>query len=313
MHLFFIIEYCWGLSLFLACNECGAEVEFEPHLRTGKCFYCGSPQVVDRPPQANRPNPHFAIGFTVTPERALSIAQARVARAWLAPESFRKMKLEDIRGVYLPAYLYTATARAQYQAKIGENYTVTETYTTTSNGRTVTRTRTRTKTEWRSLAGRFDTYLDDQIVTASKGIPNEELEAVEPFDTSALKRYSPAIISGWVTEEPSVDIHTCRSYAHEEAEEQLSERIKSYLPGDSSRLENVQSHFNNEDMTLTLVPLWVLPIRYDESKSVLRLLVNGQTGKVACKTPTSWLKFTILAIVLLAIAYGIYLGAHHVG
>ena len=58
--------------------------------------------------------------------------------------------------------------RQNQAAEIGETYT--ETYTTTNaKGQRVTRTRT--KTEWRPLRGEWADYVNDVVVTASRGIP----------------------------------------------------------------------------------------------------------------------------------------------
>lgn len=288
----------------LECRSCGARLEIEPRQRTGRCLYCGSPQVIERPPSADRPNPTFAIGFVVTPERALETARRWVKARLFAPQAFRRARVEDIRGIYLPAYLYSAAAYSDYTASIGENYT--ETYTTTdSKGRRVTRTRTRT--EWRSLRGRHAMYVSDQVVTASSGLPNDELEAVEPFDLRALKRFGPKLVSGWTAEEPSLAPRECAHMAREEAMRQVSARLSRFMPGDKHRELRHDTRFENEDLRLTLLPLWVLPVRYRHDAAVVRLLVNGQTGKLAGRPPVSWVKVTAAVLLGLCLLAGIVL------
>lgn len=286
----------------MECQSCGARLEIAPDQRTGKCLYCGSPQVVDRPPSPDRPNPTFALGFVVVPEKALAIAQKWVRRPLFAPRAFLKAKVSEIRGIYLPAYLYTAAVRSSYSASIGENYQETQTYTTTdSKGRTVTRTRTVTKTEWRSLTGYHAVYVADFVVTASRGLPNEELEAIEPFDLRALKRYTPKIVSGWVAEEPSIGAHECFQMARQEAQAGVAKMLSTFMPGDTHRNLQFQSSFDQEDLELTLLPVWVLPVRYRDDKPPVRLLVNGQTGKIHGKAPKSWVKITLFVLTILAL------------
>lgn len=304
MHACPSIAYCRAVSQ-LECQSCGARLEIEPDQRTGKCLYCGSPQVIDRPPSADRPNPTFALGFVVVPERALEVARRFVKGRLMAPQAFRKAEVREIRGIYLPCYLYTASAHSNYSASIGENYTVTETYTTTVNGKTVTRTRTKVKTEWRSLSGSHSVYVADHVVTASRGLPNDELEAIEPFDMRALKRFGPKIVSGWVAEEPSIHPGHCIEMARREAGEHIGRELAQFMPGDTHRDLRFNTSFHNENLELTLLPVWVLPVRYAEDKPVVRLLVNGQTGKTFGKPPISWLKVTILVLSILAIIAGI--------
>lgn len=288
----------------LACNGCGAQVELAVNQRTTSCVYCGSPQVVDRPASADRPNPSFALPFSLPPERALTAAKRWVRGKLFAKRAFRNAPVEEIRGVYVPAYLYSAEARTDYRAEIGENYTVTETYTTTVNGKSQNRTRTKTKTEWRSLEGRHAAYVADQVVTASRGLPNDELEAIEPFDLGMLRRYDKAIISGWAAEEPSLSPDEGAALARDEALETVGRELSDFMPGNKHRELSYRTTLANEDLDLTLLPVWVRPVRFgDAANEVRRLLVNGQSGRVFCEAPTSWLKIglTVAAVLLLLV------------
>jgi hypothetical protein len=240
----------------------------------------------------------FVIAFVYPQQSALDTAHTWVKGRWFAPQAFRRANVSDTRGVYLPAYLYSAAAHSEYTAEIGENYTVTETYTD-SEGKT--QTRTRTETEWRSLAGRYAAYVDDVAVTASRGIPNQELEAVEPFDLRALHRYSAKVISGWISEEPSLSIAECIANAREEAVQAVGARLSKFMPGDSHRNLQHRTWLEQEDAQLVLLPVWVLAVRYRDDKPPVRLLVNGQTGRLYGKRPLSWLKITMLVLFIVGV------------
>lgn len=284
--------------LSFGCGECGAELKVEAHIRTTVCPYCDAPSVVERPPSQGRPDPVFVVGFVVQQNHALDRVKTWLrSRSLFARSGLKKARLEKTRSVYLPAYLYGATAHASYTAQIGENYTVTETYTD-SQGRT--RTRTRTKTEWRTLSGNYSSYVSDRIVTASRGLPNDELEAVEPFDLRAIRRYTPAMVSGWISEEPSLHQDQCFQMAHQEALDWVGGQLGSFMPGDSCRGLQMRTSLENEHIELVLLPLWVLSARYHPEKPPVRIVVNGQTGAVGGAVPYSWVKISIA--VLLAVA-----------
>ena len=117
----------------LECQSCGATLQVSSTVRTTVCPYCASPSIVERPPSPDRPPPSFVVAFVVTRERALAFV-----KQWLKGKSgiftrsgLRRATVDDVRGVYLPTYLYAAVAQSQYAASIGEDYTETETYTTT--------------------------------------------------------------------------------------------------------------------------------------------------------------------------------------
>lgn len=298
----------------LRCQSCGAELVVAGELRTTVCPYCAAPSVVERPPSVDRPAPTFALGFALTHPAAGEKVKhwLRTRNPW-SHSGLKRASLQEVRGVYVPAYLYSALATSHYSASIGEDYTETETYTTTENGKTVTKTRTVTKTEWRSLRGEHAEYVPDVLVTASRGLSNAELEELEPFDLRVLARYEPALVAGWVAEEPSLTREECLKLAREETVAKVGRRLEAFMPGDSHRELQYQTRLESESLDVCLVPVWVLAARYDENKPPLRVVVNGQTGEVFGKVPISWVKVVLTVLGVLALVAGVYLLTSHGG
>lgn len=291
----------------LQCGECGAALILGEY-RSAVCPYCASPTVVERPPQPGRPSPAFALPFTVTLERAKDLVQTWSRRRRWLYRSLARATVDDIKGVYVPACLYTAVASSTYQVDIGENYTVTETYTATENGKSVTRTRTRTETEWRHLAGTHEAYTTDLVVTASRGLPNQELERIEPFDLRALRRYAPHLVSGWLVEEASLTVEQCTDMARAEARRVEEERLRRFMPGDRHRDLQFQMGLRDETIDPLLVPVWVLAVRPHPEQPAVRVLGNGQSGAVWGPERLSvgkllvWIAVAVIAIVLVIMA-----------
>jgi hypothetical protein len=286
-----------------SCGQCGANLAFEG-VRTATCPYCASPNFVEKPPTADQPDPAFLIAFTGDAEVARRRLDAWLgSRTWFADPALRRARVEDIRGIYLPAYLYSAVARTDYTVQIGEQYTETETYTTTEHGKPVTRTRTVTRTEYRPLAGRHLGYVTDVIVSASGALPNAELQRVEPYDLRQLRRFSPALVTGWIHEEYARDPDACRRMSHGEAVDEVGARLRRFMPGDSYSDLAWKTTVDWESLEPLLVPVWVLALRYRGDRPPLRVVINGQTGKIAGKVPLSWWKVAIaIAIAAAAIA-----------
>jgi hypothetical protein len=292
----------------LLCRNCGAQLELEPQLRTATCPYCASPSVVEHPPSPERPAVEYVLGLT-QPEAEV---RARVGR-WLqgrslfAHSGLKRATVQELKGLYVPAYLYSAEAHTRFNASIGENYTVTETYATTDGqGKRVTRTRTRTETEWYVLQGERAEYLQDVLVTASRGLSNAELESLEPFELRQLQRYSPALLSGWMAEEASLAPAEGSAQASVECRALVERRVASFLPGDSARNLHFETRLENEALSLVMLPVWVSALRYDPQRPPMRVLVNGQTGEVVGKVPLSPAKIALavaLALLLLLAAW----------
>nr|WP_148313757.1 hypothetical protein [Sorangium cellulosum] len=289
----------------LECETCGASLRVEADQRTAACPYCASPSVVERPPSNDRPSPHFVLGFAMARESAQGAVAAWLGkRSLFVQSSVKRGTIDAIRGVYTPAYLYSAMAQTRYAAQIGENYQETETYTTTDDkGNTVTRTRVVTRTEHRHLEGQRATYVMDVLVVASRAVQNAELEALEPFDLRTMRRYTPAVLSGWVAEEPTLTQAECYALARREALEKIGRDLQGFMPGDSHHGLTHETRLDQETLELIYVPLWVLAIRHDPRKPPFRVLINGQTGAIHGKAPLSWVKIALavlLAILLLA-------------
>ena len=291
-------------SVTFACGNCGAGLSFEG-VRTQTCPYCASPNFVERPAAANQPDPIFVVTFTgdaAVAKRHLDTWLGN--RSLFADSAIKRATVQDMRGVYLPAYLYSAVARTDYNVQIGEHYTETETYTTTdSQGNTKTETRTVTRTEYRPLSGRHIGYVTDVVVSASAGLPNVELSNVEPFDLRQLRRYAPALISGWITEEFSRVAPECQKLCRTESVDAVGAKLRRFMPGDSYSDLSWRTTVEWESLDPILVPVWVFAVRYREDKPPLRVVINGQTGKVSGKAPLAWWKIIlVIALVLAAIA-----------
>ena len=269
----------------VSCRSCGAQILFGALERTANCPYCDSPSVVDRPASPDRPDPVFALGFTITRAEAARRMLRWIRRRKMAPFGLKGKTAERVRGVYLPTYLYSATAHTNYSASIAEHY----------------RKDKESKTEYRDLNGEHATYVADILVTASRGIPNDEVEGIEPFDLRALYRYEPAIVSGWISEEPSRTQQECQALARMETTDRMGRLLRGFMPGDGTSRLRHDTRLRDEAVDLTLVPIWVFAVRYDEKKPPLRILVNGQTGKVFGKIPISWAKIALIAGALTAL------------
>ena len=202
----------------------------------------------------------------------------------------------------MPAYLYSAVAHTDYTASIGENYTETETYTRDRpDGNTRHETRTVTRTEYRPLAGRHVSYVTDVIVSASAGLstPSSARRAVRP---QQMRRYSPALVSGWIAEEFS---RARRRVRVAEPRARRSIRSAASCAGScratATAISRGETSVSWESMDPILVPVWVFAVRYREDKPPLRVVINGQTGKIAGKVPLSRWKIVLAIVALLAV------------
>ncbi len=287
----------------LQCKTCGAEVATDPNQRSYVCPFCDSTYVVEIPAeQSGRQRPEFVIGFAITPDQAQeNFREWLKANRWYRPGDLAVASLADkLKGVYLPFWAFTMLAQSDWQAQIGEHWYRTEHYTTTdSKGNVQHHTRQVQETEWWPLSGRHHRYCYGYLVSASRGLPQDQSLRIQPFNLPALKRYEPYFLAGWLAEEYSVGRDEALALCRAEYCRQEQGRIASFLPGDTHRSLSVETDFSHEGSDLCLLPIYILSYRYQDK--VYRFLINGQTGRFAGDKPVSGTRIGIAVSVALAI------------
>lgn len=274
----------------LACQQCGAALKTLRFARTVECPYCGSGNVVKRPPTPGIPPPAFVVGFA-RPEAEVRTLVARWGRAlpWYTPRGFNALEVKSLRPVYLPAWLFEAEADVSWRASVGYEYTTTD-------GK-----ESKTKVEWHDVHGQARLRVYDVLVSASRQVGNDDLERIEPFDYGRIARYSDAALAGWPAEEASRGPAAVRDELVAEAGAQLERRIAAMVPGERKKGPSVTWRLRSERVDALLVPVWTMLVRYSPARPAVRVLVNGQTGKVWGKAPVSWAKVVLAVLAALGL------------
>jgi DNA-directed RNA polymerase subunit RPC12/RpoP len=290
-------------SRSIHCDSCGADFATTQEQRSYTCPFCDSNFVVDKPSHDdNRHQPEFVIGFAINKVKAQEIFEKWIkSNGWFRPGDLRHKAMSDKqRGVYLPFWHFTMAAESQWSANIGEHWYRTETYTTRdSNGKTQVHTRQVQETEWWPLSGRFHKYYYGFLVSASKGLTQQEAMAIQPFDLNALVRYRPHYLAGWLSEEYSIEPVDAISIAETEFRNRQVRSIQSFLPGDTSSDLRVSTELTSSGSDLILLPVHILTYRYHDK--LYRLLINGQTGKIVGDKPWSVPRITAFVIACLLV------------
>jgi hypothetical protein len=276
------------------CTGCGARMVFEGPALSAMCSYCDSP-MVDEP----RALPSFdgVVPFRVPQRGALEQLRTYLDNRRWAPAALREVRVHarGLRGVLVPFWVYEGVVRSDYRAKIGLHWYRTEKYTDAEGKR---KTREVRETEWFPLRGSAARQVEDHVVSASVGLPEREALALAPFDLGWSSSYDARLLSGFEAELPTISAIEAQRTAIDELREAEAARILSeLLPGDVNRIDAIDSRIEVASRRLMLLPVWVAT--YRQGDVVLRLLVNGQTGKVTGRVPVSKAKVAALVLSLL--------------
>ncbi len=148
--------------------------------------------------------------------------------------------------------------------------------------------------EWRTGERIF--FHTHHLQPGTRSLPAGLLRQVEPFEMEKVLVYDPAFLAGWPAGSYDVSLAQASLEAREsmihEAARQL--RFKAAPGQDVTELTVTTSEFTGQSFQLVLLPLWVGAYQYRQR--AYRVLVNGQTGKVAGERPMDWVKVALLAL-----------------
>lgn len=294
------------MSVARQCPSCGATVDLPPERMADLCAFCEAP-LVDASGEAERID--RVVPFDVPRDPAARRLRGFLQGQWWAPEAVRNAaRPEALHGVLVPFYVYDGVARSRWDARVGVHWYRTETYTVVVNGRTQVRTRRVQETEWFPLSGTHAATYTRQLVSGSRGLPEEEANALEPFDLGRAAPFAPPLVAGWIAERPSVGhAEASAIVAREVAARENTEIRGAFLPGDASSDVRNDTELSISEVELALLPVWIATYRH--GPKVVRLLVNGQTGEVVGKVPKSPVKIGCAVALALGVLVAIALVA----
>jgi hypothetical protein len=144
-------------------------------------------------------------------------------------------------------------------------------------------------------------------VIGSTSLPQDDTEALAPWDLGALEPMRPDFLSGFQAEAYSVPLPDSHAVARERMEAVIVGDVRAAIGGDEQRIERIDTDWSDETFKHILLPVWTAAYRY--GGKAWRFVVNGQTGKVKGERPWSvWkIAFAVLAVAVV-VGVGAWLG-----
>lgn len=282
-----------------SCPACSAVSAIPANVTATNCPFCGTSITING--QNNIITPSAILPFRVDERSARSQFAAWTKKLWFAPSDFKKAAYvnERVQGIYLPYWTFDSFARTRYSGQRGTHYYETERYTTTENGRSVTKTRQVRKTRWTSTSGTVHNNFNDVLVPASKSLPLQLIERLEPWDLPQLLDFSDQFLAGFKSECYSVGLEPGFECAKVKMQPTIDSTICDDIGGDEQRILSKNSDYSQITFKHILLPIWISACRY--RGKVYRFVVNGRTGEVQGDRPWSYLKIAFAVVLGLAI------------
>ncbi|MBR4392097.1 MAG: TFIIB-type zinc ribbon-containing protein [Bacteroidales bacterium] len=287
----------WGAEKkTVECKSCGAVTIYDVLETAAVCPFCGSTNVMPSATE-NSIAPGAVCPFSVTKSKAGECFTRWLKKKWFAPTKAKKNAQPDaFQGVYLPYWTYDAQTTSSFTVRVGYDRVVKK------------GDKKETVTDWRSVQGVYQEFFDDETVVASKRHENSGVKACEPFDFTKLVPYSPQVVAGFAAERYSIGLKEGWEKAQQSIQSKLrndiSQYAKSHWRADRVSSLKFSTLYNNITYKYLLVPVWMSSFKFKEK--TYQFVVNGQTGKVGGKAPTSVWKVLLAVLIGAGIIAGLY-------
>lgn len=255
-----------------SCKSCGGEIVADETTGATHCPYCGNPVVMTSKFSGSL-KPDLIIPFSVTKEQAKAALKELYKGKKLLPKVFSEENhLDEIKGVYVPFWLFDAVANGIGKYKM-ENLRTWSDNNFSYTERSVFEGLRSGTLEFRNLP-----------VDGAKKIPDDMMESIEPFDTSKAVPFQNAFLSGFLADKYDVQSEDCE----ERAKSRITNTTEGMLLGTVSGYGSVTK--KSCDVTLSeckskyaLFPVWILTTSFGGKQYLFA--VNGQTGKIVGDLP----------------------------
>ena len=220
---------------------------------------------------------------------------SRLVRAWLGRDVFapgdltRLARDNRLTPVYVPFWRFSLTLTLVWHAQTAQGY----------------------ERKWRWQDGETTFFYDDFLQPGSRALPTDLLSSVAPFDLSKLVRYKPEFLAGWPAGAYDVPLSQASLDTRAGIVRDASKKLWTKALPDQhiATLQVLRPEYSGQTFQLVLLPVWIGTYQY--RGKTYRVLVNGQTGKVAGDRPADRLKVTLLIALILAalipLAVGLFL------
>lgn len=279
------------------CGSCGGEILATESLGSMKCPFCSNNVAVSEK-FTGEFKPDYIIPFKKTKEDAIAAYTGYVKSKKLLPKVFfEKNHIDEIKGVYVPFWLFDATesfqgyyegTRVRTWSDRNYNYTETKFYDIRREG-----------TE----------DFEKVPVDGSKEMPDDLMESLEPFDQSELAPFNMAYLAGFLANKYNVSASESQPRALDRIKTSVASDFRATVSGYGSvRPITENAGTLRTSNKYALYPCYILSTTWEGKNYIFAM--NGQSGKFVGDLPFSMkeaLKYYFpIAGVAAAIAYFIF-------
>ena len=260
-----------GLRSYV-CKSCGGEIVADDTTAATSCPFCGNPVVISGQVSGYL-KPDYVIPFKLDKKAAKEALKKHYSGKKLLPKVFKdENHIDEIRGVYVPFWLFDADADAHIRYKATRvrawsdsdyNYTETSFFSVVRGG---------------SIG------FQRVPVDGSSKMPDDLMESVEPFYFEDAVDFHTAYLAGYLADKYDVDAEAAVPRANERIKSSTADAFAQTVQGYATVTpEATGIHLQNGRAKYALYPVWLLNTTWKGKKYTFAM--NGQTGKFVGDLP----------------------------
>lgn len=270
-----------GMNVY-TCKSCGGEIVSDENTGATSCPYCGNPVILtERFKDALRPD--MVIPFKLDKKAAKEAYYKHIKGRPLLPKVFRRENhIDEIKGIYVPFWLFDADVAADAR------YKATKVRTWSDSDYDYT------ETSYYSVDRSGNMSFVSVPVDGSSRMPDDLMESIEPYKVADAVEFQTAYLSGYLADKYDVDAQQSTDRARERMKESAQDVLRDTVKGYASVIpENTNVRISGGDAKYALYPVWILNTTWRGKKYIFAM--NGQTGRMTGDLPvdngayTRWL------------------------
>ena len=273
--------------LVYSCPSCGAELLCDASTAATSCPYCNNPAIV--PGQfSDMLRPDFVIPFQVNKDAAVAAMRKHYQGKPFLPSAFLAGNhIQEVKGIYVPFWLFDGTADADVQFDATRSSTRRE-----SKYEVITTSHYRVR--------RAGSVAFEKIpVDASSKIPDDLMDSIEPYEYAAFQPFSTAYLPGFLADRYDVSIQESLPRAEERCVNSILRTLENTISGyEHCSCVSRSVSLHRGAVHYALLPVWLLNTRWNGKNFLFAM--NGQTGKFVGDLPVSWKKFVLTFFAIAA-------------
>ena len=260
-----------GMRSFV-CKSCGGEIIGDANTAATSCPYCGNP-IVMMNQFSGVLKPDCVIPFKLDKEAAMKKFSEHLKGKKLLPKAFTQGRhIEEIKGIYVPYWLFDTDADANIRYKCTKVKTWEDS------------TFRYKKTDFFSVTRAGSIGFDKVPVDGSSKMDDTLMESLEPYDFKEAVPFQTAFLAGYVADKYDVDAEASVGRANERVKRSTEDAFRRTVEGYLDvNVENSSIQLKNGVAKYALYPVWILNTTWNGQKYVFAM--NGQTGKFVGNLP----------------------------